>query len=278
MMKATTSSRAMKRSTAWTFVIVAALIPVKASAQSGEYSAPRNAVVNAAGARIIRISASSGFLYVNGRPGLTQVRVTGTARASSQRVLSEIRLLAERQGDMVVVKVVMPDETSSFWDLFRGDYARALDLTIDVPIGTPLDVSDGSGELTIKGTGPVTLTDGSGDLEVSGITGNVRITDGSGNMSISGVDGDVNIDDGSGNIDANNVTGNFTIGDDGSGSVDINGVGGSMHISEKGSGGVKVSRVGGDFIVDSKGSGSIDYDTVKGTVNIPERRRGRYRR
>ncbi len=277
-MKATMSSRAMKGSATWTLLIIAAFIPVKAHAQSGGYTAPRNAVVNAAGARVINIEGGAGFLRVNGRPGLTQVRVTGVARASSQRVLSDIRLIAERQGDRVIVKVDMPDQINSFWDVFHGGYQRALDLTIDVPIGTPLDISDGSGELTIKGTGPVTLTDGSGNLEVSGITGNVRITDGSGNMSISGVDGDVNVDDGSGNIDANNVTGNFTIGDDGSGTVDVSGIGGTMHISEKGSGTVKVSRVGGDFIVDSKGSGSIDYDTVKGTVNIPERRRGRYRR
>ena len=73
--------------------------------------------------------------------------------------------------------------------------------------------------------------------------------------------------------DANNITGNFTIGQDGSGSVDVAGVGGTMRIETKGSGAVNVSRVGGDFIVDSKGSGSIDYDTVKGVVNIPERKR-----
>lgn len=123
----------------------------------------------------------------------------------------------------MVIKADIPDQINSFWDVFRGDWQRSLDLTIDVPIGTPLDINDGSGDLTVRGTGPVTLEDGSGDVEISG-------------------------------------------------------VGGTMHISEKGSGGVRVSRVGGDFVVDSKGSGSIDYDTVKGSVNIPERKRERYRR
>jgi hypothetical protein len=237
------------------------------------YTAPRNAVVNATGARLIRIEAGAGFLHINGRPGLTQVRVTGVARASSRRILDEVKLQAERQGDVVLVKMVVPDGRSSFWDLFRGGFSQSLDLTIDVPIGTPLDVTDGSGETIIKGTGPVTITDGSGDLELAGITGKVNITDGSGNITIHGVDGDVHVDDGSGDIDANNVTGNFTIGSDGSGSVDVSGVGGTMRIEAKGSGPVSVSRVGGDFIVDSKGSGNIDYNTVKGTVSIPERRR-----
>lgn len=268
-----TGTRMLRRIATWAAVVLALLIPGRIRAQYGDYTAPRNAVVNAAGARSIRIEAGAGFLHINGRPGLTQVRVTGVARASSRRILDEIKLQAERQGDVVLIKMVVPEGGSSFWNIFRGDFNQALDLTIDVPVGTPLDVSDGSGETTIKGTGPVTIVDGSGDLEIAGITGKVDITDGSGNISVHGVDGDVHIDDGSGNIDANNVTGNFTIGADGSGSVDVSGVGGTMRIEEKGSGPVSVSRVGGDFIVDSKGSGNIDYNTVKGSVNIPERKR-----
>jgi hypothetical protein len=267
------NGRMLRRAAAWTAVVLAVFIPKAAAAQFDSYTAPRNAVVNASGARIIKIVAGAGFLHINGRPGLTQVQVTGVAHASSKRILDAIKLIAERQGDVVLIKMETPEQNSSFWDLFRGNYSQGLDLTIDVPITTPLDVADGSGETTIKGTGAVTLVDGSGDLEVSGVTGNVRITDGSGNIKVAGVEGDVYIDDGSGNIDANNVTGNFTIGDDGSGSVDIAGVGGTLRIGEKGSGTVNVSRVGGDFIVDSKGSGGIDYDTVKGSVNIPERKR-----
>jgi len=268
-----TSGNTYRKAAGWVGVVFAVLIPGVVRGQRADLTAPRNAVVNAAGARTIRIEAGAGFLHVNGRPGLTQVRVTGVAHASSQRILNEIKLLAERQGDVVVIKVETPDGSRSFWDLFHGDFVRSLDLTIDVPAGTPLDVSDGSGEATIKGTGPVEITDGSGDLDVRGVTGNVRITDGSGNITISGIDGDVSIDDGSGNIDADNVTGNFTIGEDGSGDVDVSGIGGTMRVVEKGSGGVRVHRVGGDFIVETKGSGGIEYGTVKGTVSIPDRKR-----
>jgi hypothetical protein len=48
-------------------------------------------------------------------------------------------------------------------------------------------------------------------------------------------------------------------------------------LKDDGSGEIHVNRVGGDFIVNEKGSGTIDYETVKGSVNIPERKR-RYRR
>lgn len=267
--------RFVRLAAALTLIVVAVLIPGgSARGQYDEYTAPRNAVVNAAGARLIRVNAGAGFLRINGRTGVNQVRVTGVAHASSQRTLNEIKLLAERQGDEVVIRMVTPeDDNRSFWDFFRGDYRRALDLTIDVPVGTSLEVEDGSGEVTIKGTGPVTVSDGSGELELSGITGAVRITDGSGNIRVTGVEGDVHVDDGSGNIDANNITGNFTVGSDGSGNIDVTGIGGTMRVDDDGSGTIDVRRVGGDFIVDSKGSGTIDYDTVKGSVNIPERKR-----
>lgn len=266
------SGRTYRRAAGWVGVVFAVLIPGVVRGQRADLTAPRNAVVNAAGARTIRIDAGAGFLHVNGHPGLTQVRVNGVAHASSQRILNEIKLLAERQGDVVVIKV-LTDDSRSFWDLFHGDFVRSLDLTIDVPSGTPLDVTDGSGETTIRGTGAVEITDGSGDLDIRGVTGNVRITDGSGNITLVGIDGDVTVDDGSGDIDANNVTGNFTVGEDGSGGIDVTGIGGTMRIVEKGSGSVRVNRVGGDFIVETKGSGGIEYSTVKGAVNIPERKR-----
>lgn len=255
-------------------MILAVLIPRAAAAQnSGDFTAPRNAVVNAAGARVIRVEAGAGFLNINGRTGISEVRVHGVATASSRRLLDQIRLIAERRGDEVFIKVDVPDQNRSFWDFVHGDYRQALDLTIDVPITVPLDVADGSGEAKIKGTGAVKLSDGSGDLELSGITGNVHVTDGSGNIVIAGVDGNVDVDDGSGNIDANNVTGNFTVGTDGSGNIDVSGVSGTMRVEDDGSGEIHVNRVGGDFIVSEKGSGTIDYETVKGSVNIPERKR-----
>jgi hypothetical protein len=271
-------SRTLRTLAGGSGVILAVLIPRPAAAQNrGDVTSERNAVVNAAGARVIRVEAGAGFLNINGRTDIREVRVHGVASASSRRLLDEIKLIAERRGDEVFIKMDVPDQDRSFWDFVHGDYRQMLDLTIDVPINVPLDVADGSGEIKIKGTGAVRVADGSGDLELTGITGKVHITDGSGSIVIRGVDGDVEVDDGSGNIDANNVTGNFTVGSDGSGSIDVEGVSGTMRVEDDASGEIHVNRVGGDFIVSEKGSGTIDYATVKGSVNIPERKR-RHRR
>ena len=65
---------------------------------SNAYTAPRNAVVDAAGAKRVEVEAGAGSLRVEGKAGLRQVQVTGTARSSSQQFLSQIKLIAERRG------------------------------------------------------------------------------------------------------------------------------------------------------------------------------------
>src|SRR5256714_9240030 len=108
------------------------LIGSAAHAQwSSAYTSPRNAVVNAAGARIVQVEAAAGSLRVEGKQGLSQVQITGTARASSQGVLSQIRLIAERQGDRVFIKADMPNDNG--WH--DGGFNAALDLVLEVPEG-----------------------------------------------------------------------------------------------------------------------------------------------
>src|SRR5438105_14337454 len=85
------------------------LIGPAAFAQSMPYTAPRNAVVDANGATTVEVDAAAGILRVEGKAGLRQVQVTGTARASSQQILNEIKLIAERRGDLVFIKADMPE-------------------------------------------------------------------------------------------------------------------------------------------------------------------------
>ncbi len=258
-------------------VVTAVIIPAHGRAQEPRYSAPRRATVPTAGVRLIRISSGAGYLHVDGKTGLTQVRVDGMARASNRDALESLKLIAERQGDVIVIKPDIPDERRGFWDLLRHDWVRMLDLDIDVPANIPIEVHDGSGDLRIRATASTEVNDGSGNIEISGIGGNVDVTDGSGEVKIDGVEGDVEVSDGSGNIRVSNVTGSFIVNTDGSGNIDADGVGGTMRVSSDGSGNIDARRVGGDFVVGSKGSGDIQYSTVKGRVDIPERRR-RYRR
>lgn len=250
------------------------LIGTAAHAQwSTPYSAPRNAVVDAAGAKSVEVEAGAGSLRVEGKAGLRQVQVTGTARSSSQQLLTQIKLIAERRGDVVFIKADIPDGESNRDD----DYSAALDLVIEVPQGINADVSDGSGDTKILNVGSLEATDGSGSFSVIGAAGSVRVTDGSGDLTIENVGGDVKVSDGSGDINVRNVTGSFTVESDGSGGIYATDVRGSVVVQNDGSGSIEVNKVGKDFTVESKGSGSIDYADVSGRIDIPERRRDRHR-
>ncbi|HEV7593645.1 MAG TPA: hypothetical protein VGO33_01515 [Gemmatimonadaceae bacterium] len=251
------------------------LIGSTAHAQwSNAYTAPRNAIVDASGARLVEVEGGAGSLRVEGKPGLRQVQVTGTARASSQQYLSRIKLIAERRGDVVFVKADIPEENWRDNDNSSG----ALDLVIQVPQGMNAEISDGSGDLKVLGVGSLEASDGSGDFSVVGAAGTVHITDGSGNLLIENVGGDVTVNDGSGDIDVRNVAGSFTVETDGSGSIYATDVRGSVIVQNDGSGEIDVNKVGRDFKVESKGSGSIEYTAVSGQVDVPDRRRGHYRR
>jgi len=249
--------------------------PVMAKAQSGgDYSAPRNAAVDASGAKSVRVEAGAGILRIEGKPGLTRVQVTGTARASSKNVLNDIKLIAERRGDEIFIKSDMPENDGSWFN--SDDWNAALDLVIEVPQGLDANVSDGSGDTEVRNVGALDASDGSGAFEIDGAK-SVRITDGSGELVIKNVGGDVRVRDGSGDIEARNVSGSFTVESDGSGGIYATDIKGSVVVEHDGSGEINATRVGRDLIVQSKGSGEVSYEGVTGRVDIPERRRGRYR-
>jgi DUF4097 and DUF4098 domain-containing protein YvlB len=246
---------------------------IASTARAQDYTAPRNATVDAAGARTVEVEAAAGNLRVEGKAGLRQVQVTGTARASSQQFLNQIRLIAERRGDVVFIKADIPDH--EWRSGYNDNYSASLDLVIQVPQGINADVSDGSGDAKVMNVGSLEASDGSGNFSLDGAAGSVRITDGSGNLTIANVGGDVRVSDGSGEIDVRNVTGSFTVESDGSGSIYATDVRGSVLVENDGSGEIEVNKVGKDFRVEHKGSGSIDYSSVSGQVDVPDRRRGR---
>ena len=240
---------------------------------SSAFTAPRNASVDANGARIIQVEASAGVLRVEGKAGLRQVQVRGTARSSSQDVLSQIKLIAERRGDVVFIKADIPDHD---WRDRNDNYSAGLDLVIEIPQGLSADIADGSGEAQISSVGALEITDGSGELTINGAS-SVRVTDGSGDVTIDNVRGDVSVSDGSGDINVSNIVGSFTVRSDGSGGIRATDVRGSVLVENDGSGGIEATKIGRNFTVESKGSGSIRYREVSGQVAIPERHRDRGR-
>lgn len=265
----------MKRSFRGAAVAAAPFLIGSAARAQSPYSAPRNAIVDASGAKSVQVEAAAGSLRVEGKPGLRQVQVTGTAYSSSQQELSLIRLIAERRGDVVFIKADMPDDDER-WS--RNNYSAALDLVIEVPQGMNADIGDGSGDAKILNVGSLDASDGSGSLSVIGAAGSVHITDGSGDLTIENVGGDVRVSDGSGDVKVRNVTGSFIVETDGSGSIYATDVKGSVVVENDGSGTIEVNKVGKDLRVENKGGGSIDYAEVSGQVDIPERHRDRSRR
>lgn len=264
----------MKRQIRGAAIAAAPFLLGSAARAQGGYTAPRHAVVDAAGARTVEVEAGAGSLRVEGKQGLRQVQVNGTARSSSQQFLNQIRLIAERRGDVVFIKADIPKENFRSDD---DDYSAALDLVVEVPQGMNADISDGSGDATVIGVGALEATDGSGDFSVDGATGAVRVNDGSGNLKIENVGGDVRVTDGSGDINVRNVSGSFIVENDGSGGIYATDVRGSVTVENDGSGSIEVSKVGRDFRVESKSSGDIEYASVSGVVDIPASRRGRRR-
>ena len=223
--------------------------------------APREATVNAAGARQVRVIARAGELKIHGRDGASAVAVHGTACASSEERLADVKLVAERRGDVVYIEAAIPDD-----DWFGG--ARGLDLDIEVPASMALDVDDGSGSAEVRNVGSLTIEDGSGDLIIDGVHGAVRVDDGSGSLDVSNVAGEVRITDGSGEIVVRDA-GSVLIDEDGSGGVRLTSVRGNVVVRDDGSGSISVRDVAGDFTVEDDGSGGIDHHEVRGRVKIP---------
>lgn len=234
---------------------LALAVAVPSAAMAQNYDEPRNATVPASGATLLKVDARAGQLRVTGRTDLKEVRVRGTARASSRGVLAEIKLEAVREGGEIHVRAILPDHRNCCdWN----DEAL-LDLVIETPAALPVDVDDTSGDMTIESVGA-----------------KVRIDDTSGNIRVRDAGGDVWIRDTSGGIDIRGVKGSVDIDEDSSGEIEVYDVTGSVHVGRDSSGSIYVSRAGGDFTVEHDGSGSIDYDGVKGKVDIP--RKDRYHR
>jgi hypothetical protein len=245
--------------------VLIAAIPILFQIGECRHSATREANVDAAAATRIFVSAGAGSLRVEGKPGLRQARLKGTACASDRSLLPEIELTAGRIGGDI--RVHANDQNL---ELGNREYAR-LDLVIEVPEGLAARIEDGSGDLGLSGLGAVSVIDGSGSIIADDILGSLDIEDGSGELIISGVRGDVTIADGSGEIDVHDVQGRVDIRDS-SGEVKVTKVARDVLISDS-SGGIEVDDVGGAFTVRNDSSGDIEHRGVKGGVRVPPSKR-----
>lgn len=242
--------------------LLALPLPVLAWDSDCRYGADRGGSVDTAGASRVEIMARAGDLRVKPSRSDT-LTASGRACASSQAFLDQTLVHLQRDGDVVRVHVQVPDEMKGFGML----YAQ-LDLTVEVPTGLPVDVTDSSGDMTLEGVNVATVRDSSGDIVARRLLGDVAIEDSSGDIRVEDSAGAVRLTDSSGDIVVRGAQSvHVTV--DSSGDIDIGRVAHDVVIERDSSGDIDVSDVGGRFELLADGSGRVHVAAVKGTVTLP---------
>ena len=97
------------------------------------------------------------------------------------------------------------------------------DLTVAIPASARAVLSDGSGDMTVRGlTGHVSAGAGAGNVSAYGLSGTVDLGDGSGDIVGSALSGPrVTFSNGSGNISVTGLTSTHVVASDGSGDVTL---------------------------------------------------------
>jgi len=215
----------------------------------------------------LRIACGAGSLKVTGGEDLKEITVTAVIRGqewTKAEVAKYITLTDEKGKARLHVE---SKEKSGM--LGMGGTSCEVDLTVTMPRGFALDITDGSGGIVVADVdGALDITDGSGGIEARTLGGRVVITDGSGSIEITACRAGITIKDGSGAIRLSDIGGPLDI-TDGSGGIDIQKVTGPVTIND-GSGSIRIQGVETDVTIESDGSGSVTISDVKGTVTQPE--------
>ena len=265
--------------------LLAAALPLPALASDCAHVRDIDLALDLDGIETIAFEVNSHDLQVRVGPG-PGFALEGRACASSEAGLGETRVVQERKGSTLEVRLERGD--GIVWNLFGNRYAR-LDVAATVPRDIAVRLDVGSGDAVVAGVASLRSSVGSGDLQASDIEGTVRVNVGSGDIQLEDV-GALRVDAiGSGDVTAARVRGGATVGSIGSGDFDLYGAGGDVEVGSVGSGdaglrnvdgNVRVGSVGsgdieaigvrGDLVVRGIGSGNIDHRGVGGTVDLPD--------
>ena len=224
------------RSLASAFALM--LMPVVVLADDCAYQETLDFTLPADAVERFDITAGAGTLEVLGDSVDGQIHVQALVCTSRKSGLVGMGVEHALRGGTQHIETRIPENQTTIW---TSHYAR-IDLTVRMPAGLPVQVKDGSGELSVSGTGALLLRDGSGSAAIDTVAGNVEVRDGSGDLSIANITGNVDVSDGSGSLNIAEVDGNVAI-TDGSGSIDVRDVSREVTIHESGSGSVALQRV-----------------------------------
>ena len=236
------------------------------AAERCQFSVPRSAEIDASGLKLLSVQIGPDELAIHGEPGVSQITVTGTACASDQKWLDDIKVETTRQGDQASV-VARDGRHDNIFSLFGNSYAY-LKLDVRVPQSLAVKLMQGSGDATAHGLAALAATLGSGDLKVNSVAGEFRASVGSGDLVANDV-GSLELSSlGSGDVEVDGVRGDAHVGSVGSGNFKLGHAKGSVTIGSIGSGDVKLDTVGGSVKADSVGSGDLVIQGVTGGVAV----------
>jgi len=178
-----------------------------AVAFAGQGSYPVNLDVRATGGTA-RVSVDSANLTV-ARGAAGRLRLTGTAHYSVVR--SSVTWHRTRSGVTVDSRCRFPTGVCS------------ADFTVAMPTGARALLSDGSGDMTLRGlTGYVSAGAGAGNITANGLSGTADLESGSGDVRGTALSGpQVTLSSGSGNISISGLTSAHVVASDGSGDVTL---------------------------------------------------------
>lgn len=236
----------MKRNVTW-LIAIALMLTLTGCSHPADLSSPcafsqeRTATISTADAKGINIKAQVGRVNVVGRAGLKEVQVKGTACATLESALKNVKLTTERSSDgWVRVLTEVP----------RGQ--NRLDITVEVPNDLQLLARVDTGTLEVRGVnqgvnargdaGTVTITDVKGPVTVESRNGAVTVTKVEGNVNVTRADNGVLV--------VTEIKGNVTL--------------------TKKTGAVAVTNVTGDLTVTGKVKGLVTQSGVSGAVKIPK--------
>ncbi|HWJ06836.1 MAG TPA: DUF4097 family beta strand repeat-containing protein [Steroidobacteraceae bacterium] len=227
------------------------------------HQADRRASVDATGATSVVINARAGDLDL--RPSASRtLAVAGRACASSEKFLQQTDVSVRREGTVIRVDVLVPDEMVGI-----GVFYASLDLTVDVPRGLPVELTDSSGDIAASDVRIAKLTDSSGDVVLHKLSGDIEIWDSSGDIRIEDTAGRVQVRDSSGDIVIVGAV-DVVVPNDSSGDITVRRVSGDVLIEQDSSGDIRVSDVGGDVTVLGDSSGDVKVSSIRGSVRLPD--------
>ena len=250
-----------------------------AEAGGEEYSETIERDFSVGGMPVLRVRNVSGDTHINvGERGTIHVtarkRVRGASEERAKRLLENVEVRMEQNGDEVLLKPHLYEQDRGWADLFRGGRV-AVDFVITVPRELRVEAHTVSGDFVVTGT--------RGPIEAQSVSGDVHLADVQGPLRLKTVSGDGILGEFAGQLVANTVSGDLTFTNVGLHGSEIVTVSGDVRIEgelDKGrdhrmktiSGDVELHLTGGSYDIRfSSMSGDLDSEMAAKVSNESRR-------